>query len=313
MRATNVLRGLGLLLVAGLAACSDDNATAPAASSMIRAPANDSLVRPVRQLTAGRGITQLRAAPRVRPALVRLGRALAFDRELSGNRDIACMTCHLPAFATGDGRSLSVGQGADGMGPARIHPDGKFIPRNAPPLFNLHAMGPLFWDGRITRDASGNFHTRDGSGGLDDFGRMRVTGLAADRYAFRTPALRNVELTAPYGHDGAIVDLRAFVDHYSESEPKLHAFDVLQLEPLLQSTLLGTADAIMATRDTLLNGVVFPAQTIDEVTAFMGALTDPEARHLDRVVPHRVPSGLPVDGVPDRYDDGRNRDYDWDD
>ena len=50
------------------------------------------------------------------PALVELGRALAFDKELSGNRDIACMTCHLPGLGTGDARSLSIGQGGTGLG-----------------------------------------------------------------------------------------------------------------------------------------------------------------------------------------------------
>ena len=39
-----------------------------------------------------------------------------------------------------------------------------------------------------------------------------------------------------------------------------------------------------------------PTQTIDEVTAFMTALTDPAARNLAHVVPAYVPSGLPVDG-----------------
>ena len=135
----------------------------------------------------------------------------------------------------------------------------------------------------------------DGLNGKDDFGRMRETGLAADRYAFRTPALRNVELTGPYGHDGAFPDLRAFVDHYSESELKLRNFSTATLEPLLQSTLVPNADALLATRDTLLRGVVFPDETINEVTAFMLALTDPAARDLSRVVPSRVPSGLSID------------------
>jgi cytochrome c peroxidase len=135
----------------------------------------------------------------------------------------------------------------------------------------------------------------DGLNGKDDFGRMRETGQAADRYAFRTPALRNVELTGPYGHDGAYPDLRAFVDHYSQSDIKLTTFSTAALEPLLQPTLLPNAESILATRDTLLNGVVFPDQTIDEVTAFMLALTDPSARDLSRVVPARVPSGLSVD------------------
>ena len=50
----------------------------------------------------------------------------------------------------------------------------------------------------------------DGVGGHDDFGRMRVTG-GARPLSFRTTPLRNVEFTAPYGHDGAIMKLRDFV------------------------------------------------------------------------------------------------------
>ena len=135
----------------------------------------------------------------------------------------------------------------------------------------------------------------DGPAGTDDFGRMRVTGRPADRYAFRTPGLRNVELTGPYGHDGAIVDLREFIAHYSESDVRLHAYDAGQLEPALRTTVQPTFTAILATRDPLLDGVVFDDVTIDEVTAFMRALTDPAARNLDAEIPHRVPSGLPVD------------------
>ena len=91
----------------------------------------------VRQLAASRGIVPLAPTPYVRPALSRLGQALAFDKILSGTRDISCMTCHLPGFATGDDRSLSIGQGGVGLGPTRSHPGGVFIPRNAPALFNM--------------------------------------------------------------------------------------------------------------------------------------------------------------------------------
>lgn len=35
-----------------------------------------------------------------------------------------------------------------------------------------------------------------------DLGRMGVTGLEEDRHVFRVPSLRNVEMTAPYLHDG---------------------------------------------------------------------------------------------------------------
>jgi cytochrome c peroxidase len=452
---THVALSLFVILLAG---CSDDSPTAPPALSStdaaLAATSSSTLAQEVRTLAAGRGIGPLTRPAAVRPELVRLGQALAFDKLLSGNRDISCMTCHLPAFATSDGRSLSIGQGATGLGPARVHPDGKFIPRNAPAAFNLSAIKPLFWDGRVvvnahgrfvtpagrrlTRDmtrvfefgslsalplfpvlsrdemraASGNelaavddeqvrrvwnrlmerlgrireyrrmfeaaypgtrfekmnfgyasnaiagfmidqlafnnspwdrflagndgamtetqlkgakdflsarcsvchngpaftdnnFHNvavaqigpgeGDGASGHDDFGRGRETGRVEDRYAFRTPPLRNVELTAPYGHDGTFPDLRAFVAHYSESDVKLRSYDPGVLEPALRGTLLHNFDEILGTRDTLLNGVVFADSTIDEVTEFMKALTDPAARNLSGLTPARVPSGLPVD------------------
>jgi cytochrome c peroxidase len=138
----------------------------------------------------------------------------------------------------------------------------------------------------------------DGPNGRDDFGRMRQTKLLADKYKFRTPPLRNVELTAPYGHDGAIVSLRSWVDHYSRSDVKLRAYDPGQLDPLLQGTLLPTADAILATRDSRLTTLVLPSATVDAITEFLKALTDPAARDLSRFVPISVPSGLPIDNLP---------------
>src|SRR5262249_46837873 len=105
----------------------------------------------------------------------------------------------------------------------------------------------------------------DGVDGRDDFGRDRVTGLASSRYRFRTTPVRNVELTGPYGHDGAIVDLRAFVEHYSESDLKLLNYDPGQLEPLLRSTLVPNTAGILTQRDTLLNGVVLTTDLVDKL------------------------------------------------
>src|SRR3569832_1526263 len=155
------------ILVGPLMYCSDRSATAPAAAASRHSPGPpvSGTVTPalVRQLAAGRGVVPLPPRPYVRPALAKLGQALAFDKILSGNKDIACTTCHLPAFATGDGRSLSIGQGATGLGPARVHPTGVFIARNAPPLFNLAAMRHLFWDGRVAVDAAGRLTTPAGA------------------------------------------------------------------------------------------------------------------------------------------------------
>lgn len=35
-----------------------------------------------------------------------------------------------------------------------------------------------------------------------DLGRFNITGMEKDRHKFKVPSLRNVELTAPYFHDG---------------------------------------------------------------------------------------------------------------
>jgi cytochrome c peroxidase len=135
----------------------------------------------------------------------------------------------------------------------------------------------------------------DGAGGRDDFGRFRVTGNPDDRYRFRTTPLRNVELTGPYGHDGAIVDLRDFIAHYSQSDLKLLSYDPGQLEPLLQSTMLHNELDVNARRDTLIVGVVLTDDLVNKLVDYMSALTDPRARNLSGLAPRRVPSGLPVD------------------
>jgi cytochrome c peroxidase len=440
-------------VAATLSGCSD-RPTEPRQSVPLAlartSPASAALVR---RLAAARGIGPLPRHAPVRPELVRLGQLLAFDPILSGNRDIACTSCHLPAFATGDAKSLSVGQGGFGAGPGRRHPAGVFIPRNAPPLFNLGAMRRLFWDGCVEVDDAGTLHTPAGSqitpemrrvfefgaisalamfpvtnraemradagnelaliadGDLtgiwaalmqrlgavpeyralfeaaypgtrfeqmtfahasnavagffvdrltfadtpwdrflagrddalsvrqlegartfltlkcsichsgptlsdqefhnvavaqlgpgqgtgaslrDDFGRMNVTGNPDDRYRFRTTPLRNVQLTAPYGHDGAITTLRGFVEHYSESDLKLLAFDPAPLERALRGTVLPNAADIVAQRDTLLAGVVLSDELVSALMDYMLALTDNAARDVSRIVPARVPSGLRV-------------------
>lgn len=45
-----------------------------------------------------------------------------------------------------------------------------------------------------------------------DFGRYNVTGKESDRFKFKVPSLRNVELTAPYFHDGSVETLEEAVD-----------------------------------------------------------------------------------------------------
>jgi cytochrome c peroxidase len=47
-----------------------------------------------------------------------------------------------------------------------------------------------------------------------DVGRYEITLDPADRWAYKTPSLRNVALTAPYMHDGSLPTLEAVVDFY---------------------------------------------------------------------------------------------------
>lgn len=47
-----------------------------------------------------------------------------------------------------------------------------------------------------------------------DEGRFAIRKVAAMKGAFKTPTLRDIEITAPYYHDGSAATLRDVVDHY---------------------------------------------------------------------------------------------------
>jgi cytochrome c peroxidase len=49
---------------------------------------------------------------------------------------------------------------------------------------------------------------------LDDFGRMRITGLREDSLKFRVPTLRNVYISSNYMHDGRFGTLAQVINHY---------------------------------------------------------------------------------------------------
>lgn len=66
----------------------------------------------------------------------------------------------------------------------------------------------------------------------EDLGRFRLTGEEQDRATFKVPSLRNVELTAPYMHDGSLATLEAVIEHYN-SGGKDHPNKSPLLQPLL--------------------------------------------------------------------------------
>ena len=52
---------------------------------------------------------------------------------------------------------------------------------------------------------------------VNDVGRYKVTLDPNDYYKFKVPSLRNVEVTAPYMHDGRFGSLDAVLNHYSSA------------------------------------------------------------------------------------------------
>ena len=62
-----------------------------------------------------------------------------------------------------------------------------------------------------------------------DHGRAAVTDEPADLYRFRTPSLRNVALTAPYGHSGAYATLEEVVRHHLDPRAALLSYDASKI------------------------------------------------------------------------------------
>lgn len=49
-----------------------------------------------------------------------------------------------------------------------------------------------------------------------DLGRYRLTGILSDSGKFKTPSLRNIALTAPYMHDGSLLNLETVLHFYEK-------------------------------------------------------------------------------------------------
>ena len=132
-----------------------------------------------------------------------------------------------------------------------------------------------------------------------DWGQGGATGRDNQRFLFRTAPLRNVELTAPYMHNGAYATLTAVVRHYNDVERANRTYDVSQLPPALRSLHRGdetTISTVLATLDVRLRTPFgLSEQEIADIVEFLKSLTDPRAGEMTAVAPGRVPSGLPID------------------
>ena len=394
---------------------------------------------------------------------VLLGRDLFFDPILSGNRNIACSSCHVPSAGSADAVSLTLGEGAQGLATARISPDGHAarIARHTPALFNLgaHEFDVLMHDGRVASDpatrfgfalpepaflerpvtsalaaqalmpmiapdemagrpgsnpvadavAAGNitglggawdliarrvadtpeyrqrfqwligdnepihithiaqaladfttyefratnspfdaflrgddsalsndqmrglslfygkaqcstchsgpfqtdhdFHAiampqfgpgKDHGPGTADHGRAAISGEPSDKYRFRTPSLRNVALTAPYGHTGAYATLGGIIRHHAD--PLTGLAEYLGAPAILPGSATYPEGAMQDFDEVLAIGmaseIALPPlsdREIEALVAFLGALTDPVSVTGRLGPPRTLPSGLPLD------------------
>ena len=154
----------------------------------------------------------------------------------------------------------------------------------------FHAIAmPQFGPGKAARFEP---HARDE-------GRMKVTGDLTDAYAFRTPSLRNVTLTAPYGHSGAYRTLEGVIRHHLDPVGALHRY---QIDEAILPDLPGAGDTrildtpadleAIAAANTLAPNPLTETE-ITAILAFLGTLEDRAER---QGIPEEVPSGLPVVG-----------------
>ncbi|UCH83522.1 MAG: cytochrome-c peroxidase [Candidatus Latescibacterota bacterium] len=95
-----------------------------------------------------------------------------------------------------------------------------------------------------------------------EIGRFAITRTFDDLGSFKTPTLRNVAVTAPYMHDGSVANLRDVVVHYNNGGV------TNERDPVNDFLSGGIRPLNLTDRD------------IDDLVAFMEALTSPEFQHL---------------------------------
>ncbi|MEM8849459.1 MAG: cytochrome c peroxidase [Pseudomonadota bacterium] len=136
-----------------------------------------------------------------------------------------------------------------------------------------------------------------------DTGRMAETDDLEDAYRFRTPSLRNVTLTAPYGHNGAYPTLEGIIRHHSDPLRSLATWtedladlpDAPWLEPIDFVIRSDAREMARVASRVDIDPVALSDPNIADLIAFLGALEGGASRHGRLGRPHAVPSGLPVD------------------
>ena len=121
-------------------------------------------------------------------------------------------------------------------------------------------------------------------------GRSAVTGRAADRQALRTPSLRNIVRTGPWGHAGSHADLRAFLRDHADPQAGARRWLDGRDAPMEERRALFAVAARHA-----MPQVVLDEADLDALLAFLAALTDERSLRGRLGAPDEVPSALALD------------------
>lgn len=334
------------------------------------------------------------------PAKVALGKLLFYDPILSGDRDVACATCHHPNNGYAEFRDISIGVNGQGFGSRRRFKepnDIPFVKRNAHTILNtafnginfykqyLPEKAPMFWDSRVesletqalepikTLEEMRGRHYAEGeilpevidrlkaipeyqelfskvfpgpepittdnlgkaiaaferslvtnNSRFDQFMRgdkeaisleeqegfelfkkvgcanchngpmfsdykMHVLGVPEndklpqadrgfeERFAFRTPTLRNLRFTAPYMHNGELKSLQSVLEFYQDISQGKNRNPAIPNEQL----------------DTLIKEIRLNVRDMAPIISFFNTLND---NSFDKEIPEAVPSKLAVGG-----------------
>jgi cytochrome c peroxidase len=103
---------------------------------------------------------------------------------------------------------------------------------------------------------------KDGAYPEKDRGLFELTGRAADMGRFRAPTLRNIELTAPYMHDGSVPSLDDVIDHYAAGG-----------RTITDGPNAGVGSENLH-KSEFVKGFVLEGTERDDLKAFLRALTD---------------------------------------
>lgn len=123
-------------------------------------------------------------------------------------------------------------------------------------------------------------------GAFVDYGRANATSRGVDRYKFRTPPLRNVAQTGPWGHNGVFKSLQEVIEHHFNPVPVLYKSQMSHPESARY------AGSLLAQRSQLLGEISPLTPTdLDSLVHFLSALNSSPTMRDEEALPRSVPSG----------------------